>query len=53
MRRIPMAGSSLDYGAAIWDPYFKSDIDMIEKIQSRAMRFIQRDYHSRDHGCVE
>ena len=39
---------SLEYGAAIWDPYFKSDIDMIEKIQSRAMRFIQRDY-----GCVE
>ena len=31
----------------------KNDIDRIEKIQSRAIRFIQRDYHSRDHGCVE
>ena len=50
---LALVRSSLEYGAAIWDPYFKSDIDMIDKIQSRAIRFIQRDYHSRDHGCVE
>ena len=50
---LALVRSSLEYGAAIWDPYYKTDIDRIEKIQSRAIRFIQRDYHSREHGCVE
>ena len=34
---LALVRSSLEYGAAIWDPYFKSDIDMIDKIQSRAI----------------
>ena len=50
---LALVRSTLEYGAAIWDPHFKTDIDRVEKIQSRAIRFIQRDYHSRDHGCVE
>ena len=50
---LALVRSSLEYGAAIWDPHFKTDIDRVEKIQSRAIRFIKRDYHSRDHGCVD
>ena len=50
---LALVRSSLEYGAAIWDPHFKTDIDRVEKIQSRAIRFIKRDYRSRDHGCVE
>ena len=50
---LALVRSSLEYGAAIWDPHYKIDIDRVEKIQSRAIRFIKRDYHSRDHGCVE
>ena len=43
----------MEYGAAIWDPHLKTDIDRLEKIPNRAIRFIQRDYHSRDHGCID
>jgi hypothetical protein len=29
-----------------------TDIDKLEKIQNRAMRFIKRDYRSRERGCI-
>ena len=38
---LALVRSSLEHGAAIWDPHYKNDIDRIEKIQSRAIRFIQ------------
>ena len=50
---LALVRSVMEYGAAIWDPYLKTDIDRLEKIQNRAIRFIQRDYHSRNHGCVD
>ena len=34
----------IEYGAVIWDPYHKVDIDKLEKIQRRAARFVQGDY---------
>jgi hypothetical protein len=32
--------SILEYGAEVWDPYLKRDINRLENIQNRAIRFI-------------
>ena len=42
----------LEYGAIMWDPYHRGDIDKLEQIQHRAARFITGDYHSRHPGSV-
>ena len=34
----------MDYGAAVWDPYHKKDINQLERVQRRAARFICNDY---------
>ena len=49
---ISLVRSLLEYGAIIWDPHLKKDIDRLERIQRQAARFITRDYFSRDPGCV-
>ena len=49
---ISMVRSILEYGATIWDPYIKKEIDQLEKIQRRGARFIKKDYKSREEGCV-
>ncbi len=47
-----MVRSVLEYGASIWDPYLKGDIDKLERVQHRAARFITGNYRSREKGCV-
>ena len=42
----------LEYGAVVWDPYHRIDIDCIERVQHRAARFITGDYRSREPGSV-
>jgi hypothetical protein len=42
----------MEYGATIWNPYLKGNIDKLEKIQNRAMRFIKRDNRSRERVCI-
>jgi len=49
---ISLFRSTLEYGAIIWDPYLQSDIDKIEKVQWKAVRFISDDYKSWVRGCV-
>jgi len=49
---ISLVRSQLEYGASVWDPYLKTDIDRLEKIQRKAARFITGDYRTRVHGCV-
>ena len=44
--------SKLEYASSVWDPYTKENIDRIEKVQRQAARFIQKDYRSREPGCV-
>ena len=34
----------IEYGAVIWDPYHKTDIEKLERIQRRAARFVQGDF---------
>ena len=42
----------LEYGAPVWDPHQKQDIDRMERVQRTAVRFISRDYRSRTPGFV-
>ena len=42
----------LEYGAIIWDPHQKQDIDKLERVQRVAVRFIANDYRSRTPGFV-
>ena len=34
----------LEYGAAVWNPYIKKDIQSIEMVQHRAARWVKADY---------
>ncbi len=49
---ISLVRSILEYGAIIWDPHCRKDIDKLEKVQHRAARFITGDYRTREKGCV-
>jgi hypothetical protein len=42
----------VEYGAVVWDPFLKTDIDKFEKVQRKSARLITGDYRSRDAGCV-
>ena len=49
---ISLVRSTLEYGAIIWDPHNKADIDRLERIQRRGARFITHDYKSRTPGSI-
>ena len=49
---VALVRSTLEYGAAIWDPHLEKDITKLEKIQRKAVRFINNDYRSRTPGSV-
>jgi hypothetical protein len=34
------------------NPYLKGDIDKLERIQNRAIRFVKKDYKSRETGAI-
>ena len=41
---IALVRSRLEYAAAVWDPYLKKDINLLEAVQRRAARFTLQDY---------
>ena len=47
-----MVRSTLEYGSIVWDPFQKQDIDKLERVQRKAIRFIKRDYRSREEGFI-
>lgn len=49
---IALVRSVMEYGATIWNPYLKGDIDKLERIQNRATRFIKKDYRTRTPGAI-
>ena len=49
---ITLVRSTLEYGAVVWDPYLKQDVERLERIQRQAARFITKDYKSREKGCI-
>ena len=34
----------MEYASTIWDPYLKKDIDLLEKVQRKAARWVFSDY---------
>ena len=49
---ISLVRSTLEYGAVIWDPFTQGEIDKIERLQRKAARFINNDYHSKEPGSM-
>ena len=49
---IALVQSIMEYGAIIWDPYNKNDINKLENLQRRGAHFITKDYKSREEGSM-
>lgn len=49
---ISLVGSVIEYGAIIWNPYTKLEIDKIERNQRQSARFITGDYRSKEEEWV-
>ncbi len=41
---LSMVRSILEYASAVWDPYLQKDINLIERVQRKAARFVKGDY---------
>ena len=41
---ISLIHSFMEYGATVWDPYQKYNIDKVERVQPRAARFVKSSY---------
>ena len=50
---VALVRSVLEYGTPLWDPYLKKDIDTIEQIQRKALRFIYGDYKNFSPGTIK
>ena len=50
---LSLVRSILEYGAALWDPHLQKDIDMLERVQRMAFRFIVGDYKTMAPGTIE
>ena len=44
--------SFMEYGATVWDPYQKYNSDKVEKVQRRAVRFVQSRYSRYSSGLL-
>ena len=41
---VSLVRPHLEYASAVWDPYRQNQVEKLEAIQNRAVRFIKRDY---------
>ena len=49
---LSLVRSVLEYGCTVWDPYLQKDIDQLERVQRKAIRFITGDYKSMTPGTI-
>ena len=49
---LALVRSVLEYGSIVWDPHLQKDIDVLERVQRKGVRFVTGDYRSRTPGCV-
>ena len=41
---VSLVRPHLEYATALWDPYRQKEVEKLEVVQSRAVRFIKHDY---------
>ena len=49
---ISLVRSVVEYTAIVWDPYEQGDIDRLERVQNRGIRFVSKDYTTRKPGTI-
>ena len=49
---LSLVRSVLEYGCTVWDPYLQRDIDQLERVLRKAIRFITGDYKSMTPGTI-
>ena len=49
---LSLIRSVLEYGAILWDPHLQKDVDMLERVQRKALRFICGDYRNYSPGTI-
>lgn len=49
---ITLIRSTLEYAASAWDPYLSKDVQKLEQVQHKAVRFIVGDYISKYPGFI-
>jgi hypothetical protein len=49
---VTLVRSIMEFGSTIWNPYLNEDIGKVERIQNRAIRFVKKDYTSREKGAI-
>ena len=49
---ISLVRSVIEYGTPLWDPFLKKDIDMLDQIQRKALRFIFGEYKNFTPGTI-
>ena len=49
---LSLVRSTLEYASTIWDPYLQGDIAKLERVQRQAVRYVCKDYRSREPGSV-
>ena len=50
---VSLVRSVVEYGATLWDPHLQKDIDSLERIQRKALRFIYGDYKNYSPGTIQ
>ena len=50
---VSLIRSVLEYGATLWDPYLKKDINQLEQVQRKALRFMYNDYKNYTPGSID
>ncbi len=43
---------TIEYAAAVWDPYSKNHIMQLDAVQRRAARFVNNNFYDKDQGAV-
>ena len=52
MAYLSLVRSVIEYGAILWDPYHQKDINALEQVQRRALRFIAGDFKTKTTGFM-
>ena len=49
---LSLVRSTIEYGAIVWEPFLQQDIDRLDRVQRKGVRFITGDHKTRSPGCI-